>query len=594
MQPRTRRAMPTITVLLLSFLWADYGLAGVSRPIQDKYRRSYENKALFLKIPIFGERQYVFLRGNAVTPDQGSASGPARYKVGDQVRILGIDFGGDEIKFKLAAIAGAGLAEIIFKFDSALAESFPNSSVFDRALDATFTEGLKYSDLEQAKRDYVAEEFERSVREMAATSGSGREAVLKSLAPLVPAYQDALRDIDNLKGQNQGLSAQIAQAQADNRRLDTELRSQQAESARLRSTAAALQDKIDNSTSQLSKLGDDLRSAHGTTQGYQKELANLQRSLNIKVDSSRELASQIAELGQALRRIQKESEGLAGQNSTLRANVQKLQSQNALLAGEVEDAKNANKQLRDTISTLTSKEDSLARQYIELKKNKENLETVLLAIESLNARTVEEKTESGYSSGKVDVFLRNVPLGSLEWRLPVYLNPNEQGIGEASFSADSIDYVRVTPEERLILRSLGERLKLDVKLSPLSGSMDTKPEKGEALQEVGERDRGTWRWRILNRGSQDARFVLAVRLKNRNADEIPFLRQEHLVGSANVIRQVRGYLQPIPIGLGAVLGFLLFGIVGIFRRGMRSSENRRQRPPLNAPGSSSYSGQKQL
>jgi hypothetical protein len=29
---------------------------------------------------------------------------------------------------------------------------------------------------------------------------------------------------------------------------------------------------------------------------------------------------------------------------------------------------------------------------------------------------------------------------------------------------------------------------------------------------------------------------------------------------------VRDYLQPIPLALGAVIGFLLFGIVGVFRR----------------------------
>jgi hypothetical protein len=62
MQLRIRRATPAITVLLASLWCAHYGLAGVSRPIQDKYRRNYENKALFLKIPVFGERQYVFLR----------------------------------------------------------------------------------------------------------------------------------------------------------------------------------------------------------------------------------------------------------------------------------------------------------------------------------------------------------------------------------------------------------------------------------------------------------------------------------------------------------------------------------------------------
>src|SRR5512136_452521 len=282
---RTRTNL-MILLPLIVIVVAQVSFAGVSRAIQDKYRRNYENKALFLKIPIFAEKQYIQLRGGAISPDQGPNTGIARFKVGDQVRVLGMDFTGDEIRFKLGAITGAGLAEIIFKFDSPLLESFPNSAVFEEALQATFTEGLKYTDLEEAKRGYVGDQFERVVREIAATSGTSREAVMKDMAPHLPAYQDALHDIDTLRSRNQDLSGQISPLQSDSRKLDQELRTHQSEVARLRSANQSLQEKIDSSTSQLSRLGEDLRSAKGLTQGYQKELASLQRSLNIKVDAN--------------------------------------------------------------------------------------------------------------------------------------------------------------------------------------------------------------------------------------------------------------------------------------------------------------------
>ncbi len=41
--------------VLCVLLCASAGFAGVSRAIQDEYRRTYENKALFLKIPVFSE-----------------------------------------------------------------------------------------------------------------------------------------------------------------------------------------------------------------------------------------------------------------------------------------------------------------------------------------------------------------------------------------------------------------------------------------------------------------------------------------------------------------------------------------------------------
>jgi predicted nuclease with TOPRIM domain len=590
---RPSRSGALSVLLITASILVHQGFAGVSRAIQDKYRQKFENKALFLRVPLFSEKQYIYLRGKAISPDQGPNSGAARYKVGDQMRVVGMDFGGDDIKFKLSAIKGAGLNDVIFKFDANLIDSFPNSDVFDRAVEATFTEGLKYSDLEEAKRDYVGDQFERAVREIAAASSTGRDTVLKNMAPLLPAYQDAQKDIENLKNRNQDLSGQITQLQGESRQIDVELRAQQAEVARLRGANSALQEKIDSSTSQLSRLGDDLRSARGTAQGYQKELANLQKTLNIKLDSNRDLAVQIAELGQAMRKIQKENETLESQNSTLHANVEKLQGDNSKLSSELEDAKASNRQMRETIETLTSKEDSLARQYLDLKRAKENVDNVILSVDNLNARTVEEKSEDGRSAGRVGIFLRNIPLGTIEWSLPEHLSHNEQQSGVFSFATDSIDYVKVSTEERRILRSLGERLKLQVKLTSNLASMEVKPEKDEAVQEVGERDKATWRWKIFNTGTQDTHLALTVRLINKNSDDVPLFQREQLVTSSSVARQVRSYIQPIPIGLGALIGMLLYGIAGIFRKSRRSErtvKRRAAKPPEPPP----YIDQKQL
>lgn len=565
------------------------GFAGVSRVIQNQYKRDYENKAMFLKIPVFSERQYIHISGQNIQVDQGSGS--PRYKVGDQLRVLLVDFGGEEIKFRMGGIATQGFVEIIFKFDSNLQESFPNRDVFDRALQATFTEGLKYTDIEDAKKGFVDDQFERAVREIAGSASISRESVLKNIAPHVPAYQDAQREIENLKERIQDISGQLSQSQAENRKLDSELKTQQAEVSRLKSANSALQEKIDNSMSQASKLQEELRDAKGTAQGYQKELANLQRSMNLKVDSTRDLAMQITELGQAMRKLQKENEGLGSQISSLRTNLEAQQAANSRLAGEAEELKAANRQMQSTISTLTSNEDSLARQYLNLKNAKEKLDDFSQSVGFLRTRIVEEKTEGGVYYGKASVYLRNVLLGYLDWSLPVHLNHGESGSGEAIFSTESIDYVRVTPEERHILRSLGERLKIGMDLISNSATVKIKPEKDESSHEIGERDRATWRWVIQNQGTQDARLILAARLINRSSDEIPLLQQEHSLLSSNVVRQVRSYLHPIPLVTGIVIGFLLFGIVGIFRRS-KSQNAPRKRPA--ASDQNSYTGRKQL
>ncbi len=551
-------------LVLLAFFCVLPLFASVSRDIQEKYKREYQNKAMFLKVPVYGEKQIVRISGQTVRIDQ--SVGAPRFKVGDQIRILIVDFANDEIRFRMSGIGNPGIFEFAFKFDSSLEEDFPNHESFDRAIQSTLTEGLKYTDLEDAKQSFVEDQFEKSVREMAESASVSRETVLKSLAPQVPAYREAQREIDRLKARLQDVSGQLAQSEADNRKLENEAKSQQAELGRLKSANTALQNKIDESASQISKLGDNLRDARGTQQGYQRELANLQRSLNLKVDSGRDLAAQIVDLGQALRKLQKDNDSLGNQVSTLRANLDSQQAANARLLGNNEELKAGNAKLQATITTLTSKEDSLARQYLNLRREKEKLDEFADAIAALRTRIEEEKTERGMHMGKADVYLKDMLLGSLRWSVPEHIGHNESKPGSIAFSAESIDAIRMSAEEKRLLRTLGAKLKMRAELAAEPTSVEVSPEAGKAYQEIGEREEFSWRWNITNRGSQDARLAIIVRLSSKNSSEIPVFQKEETVSASNAIRQIRGYLQPIPLAAGVILGFLLFGIVGIFRR----------------------------
>ncbi len=581
-----------ILCLVMSILGPALGVfAGVSRSIQEEYKRDYENKALFLKTPIYSEKQRVYITGQSFRTERGS--GPPRFKVGDQLRVLLVDFGGDEIRFRMSGIETAGLVELGFKFDAELQENFPNKDVFDRALRSTFTEGLRYTDIEDAKQAFVVEQFERSVSEIAGSASVSRETVLKSLAPHVPAYQEAQREIENLRGRLQDVSAQLAQSQAENRKRESELKALQAEFSRLKSAHAALQEKMENSALQVSRLGEELRDARGTAQGYQKELASLQRSLNLKVDPARDLSAQIADLGLATRKLQKDNEGLKAQLESLQNGFDAQRTAQERLVKENEGLKSANRQMQSTIQALTSKEDSLARQYLDLRNTKEKLDLFARTVRALRTRVTQETTARGFRRGKAEVYLGNIPLGSLDWSLPVFLNHNATAGGEAVFSAESIDYVRLAPEERQVLRSLGDRLKMRLELFSDTATVSATPVLKEPVQEIGERDRRAWKWDIHNRGTQNARLVLTARLVNANSDEIPLLQQHHAVASSNIVRRARGYLQPIPLAVGIILGFLLFGIAGIFRRARRERGAAKQdaggRPDPRGP-----MGRKQL
>src|SRR4029453_6213376 len=109
---------------------------------------------------------------------------------------------------------------------------------------------------------------------------------------------------------------------------------------------------------------------------------------------------------------------LGEQNSTLRTNLEKEEAANHHRVNQNEQVKASNRQKRETVETLSSKEDSLARQSLKLKQVKENLENVNLSIGSLTTQTVDDKSQAGIRSRKANVYLRSILLGTLEWKLP--------------------------------------------------------------------------------------------------------------------------------------------------------------------------------
>jgi predicted nuclease with TOPRIM domain len=571
-----------IYMILFAFAAASFSFAGVSKAIQEQYKKDYENNAMYLKIPIYLEKQIININGQNFHISPGS--GTPKFKVGDSIRILQVDFTGDEIKLKLGGITTAVTVEIDFKFGSSLQESFPNREVFDRALQAILTEGIKYTQIDEAKRTFIEGQFDRSVREIADAASMNRESVLKNIAPLVPAYQDAQRDNETLKNRVQDISGQLSESQSENRKQESKLKALQAELALQKSSNAALQEKVDSSAAQVIKLGDELRDAKGTAQSYQKELATVQRSMNLKGDANRNLTQQVADLGQAMRKLQKENDALLQQVSSLQASLEAQKAANTRLIKDNEELKAGNQRMQTTIDALTSKKDSLQNKYLQLSDFARSLGIV-------RTRIVEEKTESGVYSGKANVYLNSILLGSLSWSIPSYLNFNESKPAEATFSAESIDYVKTTAEEKHFLHLFGERLKIRLDMSSNSASMIVSPE-NEKPHEIGERDRFTWRWTIRNQGTQDSRLLFAAHLINKNSHEIPMFQQERTLIASNAVRQVRNYLQPVSLAIGAVIGFLLFGIAGIFRRRKPS-----QGPPPPSPDTTpriSYDKKKEL
>lgn len=551
-------------------------VAGVSQAIQDDYKMSYGNKAMFLRIPIYAQKQYVRIEGRTFRAEP--VSGSPIHKVGEQMRITRIDFGGDEIKFRLTAISSPAEAEIIFSFPVGLDEGFSGRDIFDRALRSTFTEGLSYSDIEQAKTEFLKDEFGRSVDQIAGATSLDRAVVLDKVAPLIPDYSKLQGQKKELDSRVETMTAQITELKDSNLKLESRLKESQSELSRAQNTNASMRESLDGSKVQVTKLEAELRNAVEKAQRYEREIQSVQRSLDSESNSNRDLTKNNAELGDRILALQRD--------------LKEQQSESERLKGEVEDYKSDIGKLNSTIKTLTSNKDSIGRQYVAMKEEKEKLDEFAMDVKALSSRVVEEKTEGSVFSGKAGVYADNLLLGLLVWEFPAYLNYGQERSCQATFMAESIDPVKVTPDQRQILRTLGEKtLKIKMNLVSLSPEMSVASEGEQVPHEVAERENSTWSWQVKNGGAQDAAFLLTAHLVNRNAQDIPVFEKKYTVETSTLVRRIRSYLEPVPIAIGVILGFLLFGVVGIFRK---PKPPKQKRVHDSGAGSQTYTNQKQL
>lgn len=582
MIPSHKNIFRFLSLLLLLGGVALPAAAGVSRAVQQEYRERYENKAMVLKVPLYGDRQTVRITGPGYRVEPGS--GTPRFKVGDQLRVMEVSFSGDQVRFRLSPVTTSETVELSFQFDAGLEDDFPNRKVFDQALGAVLTEGLRYTEIDDARRQFVTGHFERSVRELAEAASISRDAALEQIAPLLPAYQQAKRETASLEERLRKISAQLEVARGENRELQSQVGNLEAESSRLKRSSSELEQRMRASSSQISRLGEELRAAQGTAQGYQKELAEIQRSLNLKAEAGKDLSRQIAELGRALRTLQGEKETLTGKVASLEKELASRAAAAARLKDEITELRRDNADLEKTIRTLTSKEDSLARRYLELKNEKEKLDDFAAGVRALRTRLVEEKDSDGFRTGKAEVLVNDLVIGSLEWRIPAAVARGRGAEAEAAFTAESIDYVRATPEEKRVLRSLVDPLRVRVGLEPGAAALRAEAGPGEPVREVRERERSLWTWTLHNQGTRDARLRFSVRLVHRGGGEIELFDREPVLEASDALRRVRDALRPVPLAVGAVLGFLLFGIVGVFRR------PGRPRPPAPRSGTRAEPG----
>lgn len=581
-----------------------YAFAGVNRLIQQEYRSKYENQAIFLGVPIHGNRQLVTVTDAGLR--LGQATEPLRFKVGEQVRILELSFGGEEIRFKLGSIDAARQGELEFRFTAPLDDGFTARPSFDLALKQAFASTVSYTEIDRSKRDFIKRQMDTLIGELAVSTSANREFVLDTLADGLPAYRQAVEENAALQKRNQELSGRLNAEQAKSKQLEARTIEQASELNKLKSMTQSMKTDLDATLAQSNTAGRELQQLRQQSTEIAAFAKRMQRGLGVEAEASKPLSRQVEDLMVASLKTKGERDEMDKRIKTGEGELDKVRKDLLAQQKSNEELKKQNAQLQDNEKLLASRGDQLGRRYLALQRDKGQMETFLRAVQALQARQISETALDDHRVRRtVELRLRETTLGTLEIDFPEILRPGEQETIRAKFTAASINAVKLSEEDKKLLAVLGPAFNIQQSLQDFAEGFTASPSAESAksvseaklassaksatdfaplVKSVTERSSADWSWTIACTKVGPTSTLLVTSLLGPYKEATPVLQTRLQFESRNLARELGRFLEPIPLVLGIVFGFILMGIITALRRKPRRSHTQESRPkPHDTP-----------
>lgn len=565
------RGLVTILVLVTG---ASTLPAGVRSEIRAQYVQQYENKALFLKVPVRGEEQIVYVREGGVALDRGNLNLPLTFRVGEQVRVTRLDFKNDSIEFRIASIDLVRTGRVIFQFPGRLSDDFLERASFDAALRDSFTEGLTYRDIDAAKEQYIQDQFDQLIQQFASTTGTSVEYVIKAVSEKNPEYRAAREEAAQARQRVQSLQQELQDVGSERQELQSELQKLRREMAQSTSSLQELRAERGRLSQERDNLQRDLEKARQSNQRYERQISDLERSINalarsldVKSTENLQLDKRVESLSGSINTLRSDRENLSSRLEQVSRQLAQLQKENQKLSEDLKASQEQGRKLQADLRALTSNRNSLEARFLETRRQKEILETAEALRSALQVKSRIEQTPEG-SFHTHEVFLHRQRLGLLTIQVP------DQAGGSylLRFTADSPDTVQFSDEERALFKALGDSFKISPEWKSSSPELSPVLLQGEALQAVPPRGKGEWVWALQGSPQRVETVDLEVVLKDAQDQIIPLTRQTFEVSPGGFSYWLRSSFSLPSLLAGAGLGMVLLGLLAAWRgRGRRSS-----------------------
>ncbi len=561
-----RVAVGVVAVAAFSFAYPRVG-----REIRDEYVQRFENKAVFLKIPVRGLQQVVHVLDSGAKLDRGNLNQPVSFKVGDQVRIIDVNFRDDKVRFRFSSVDTTREGSLEFRFPAPTQQAFPQRENFEKSLASSLTEGLSYKELESAKGEFIRGQVKTLVREFAATTNTPDDVVLRTIVEDSPQYQALERESSQIQQKNQVLDRDVS-------RLGRASREQ-------RARIADMTVELDRLRTQVRELERDENLAARTRQSLEGQLKDarvkmneLLGSLNLKAASNSELDNRMQSLSAGIESARREREKLSEELAQARADLNQREQANSKLTADLKKVRDRNQRLSSELRSLTSNKDSIQSQFLQAKRQSDALEMASRLSAGLRLERSFQELE-GRPLEIADLYLLSKRVGRLEIEAPDH--PGQ--ICRMKFLMESPDRVEFQEEERVLFDSLGETFKIEPSWSFTGDRLRAVLMEGEPAREAKPREAVEWTWILEGEISEPEQAQLRVLFVNSDDQKISLDPHEFYLTPPGLMFYLIRSFSPVSLGAGVFLGLIFAGVAGLFRRRSPSKPSRRSKPSKRRP-----------
>ncbi len=547
----------------------------VSREIENEYKQRFENRAMFLKTPVHGNRQVIHLRGGLTVQDRASLAQPLTFRVGEQVRITQLNFRDSVIEFRIASIDLTQQATVAFEFGESLSYTFHQRPAFESALDGAFTEGLTFREIDAAKEEFVQGQFQRVVGQISEATGASTDFVIRAMLSENPEFSRVKADLERVEVRAQTLQAELEQANAARRQAETQLQEVRGSLSEASRASGALQQERDNLARDHTRVQQELAELRRQNRAFQEQIAAVATKLDVQLDSNTQLGRQVEGLSQNIDRLTQERDRLTGRVAELDRGVAAITAERDRMSQDLAAAERRVSRLQGDLNTLTSNRQSLEATYLRTKETKEQLELANRLGEAMTLRQVRRGTER--DQGEIaEILLLTQPVAELE-----IVPPTKAGdAARVTLKRVSPNTVQFSEEERRLYEALGQALTVEAAWESRSGRLQAALQSGSARQEVAPREQGEWTW--VFQGSPTGEEVVALKLRVFSEDlPIDLGQYQFPVAPDRLLARFGSSFSILSLGVGLVLGIALAGIAVAMR-------GRQQQPTKRAAARKAY------